>query len=88
MERRSFSKEFKLEAVQLSYDSESTVAQVAEHLGIRAELLYRWRGEVQRSANEAFPGNGKLKPQDAAPRVGPRLTCGANWSKYAWNGIF
>jgi transposase len=65
MERRTFSKEFKQEAVQLSYESESTVAQVAEHLGIRAELLYRWRGEVQRSAGEAFPGNGKLKPQDA-----------------------
>ena len=82
MERRTFSKEFKQEAVQLSYESESTVAQVAEHLGIRAELLYRWRGEVQRSAGEAFPGNGKLKPQDAETarlrreleqvRMGPR----------------
>jgi len=65
MERRKFSKEFKLEAVQLTYDSEQTVAQVAANLGIRAELLYRWRGEVRRSADEAFPGNGKLKPQDA-----------------------
>ena len=74
MERRKFSKEFKLEAVQLSYDSDRTVSQVAANLGIRAELLYRWRSEVRRSADEAFPGNGQLKPQDAeATRLGREL---------------
>jgi transposase-like protein len=41
MERRTFAKEFKQEAVQLSYDSESSVAQVAQNLGTRPELLYR-----------------------------------------------
>ena len=65
MERRKFSKEFKVEAVQLSYDSDKPVSQVAANLGVRAELLYRWRGEVRRSESEAFPGNGKLKPQEA-----------------------
>ena len=65
MERRIYNKEFKLEAAQLSYVSESTVAQVAANLGIHAELLYRWRGEVRCSESEAFPGKGKLKPQDA-----------------------
>lgn len=65
MERRTYSKEFRLEAVQLSNDSDSTVAQVAENLGIRPELLYRWRGEVRRSEGETFPGKGKLKPHDA-----------------------
>jgi transposase len=38
---------------------------VAENLGIRPELLYRWRGELRRAEGEAFPGKGKLKPQDA-----------------------
>jgi transposase len=65
MERRKFSKEFKLEAIELSYNSDGTVAQVAANLGIRVELLYRWRGEVRRSESEAFPGNGQLKRQDA-----------------------
>ena len=41
MERRRFTKEFKQEAVQSSYDSESSVAQVAQNLGIRPKLLYR-----------------------------------------------
>ena len=65
MERRNYSKEFKLEAVQLSDESESSIRQVAENLGIRPELLYRWRAEVRQDEDEAFPGKGKLKPQDA-----------------------
>jgi transposase len=65
MERRTFTREFKLEAVQLSCDSDITVAKVAENLGIRAELLYRWRAEQRQAGGEAFPGKGKLKPEDA-----------------------
>jgi transposase len=58
MERRTYSKEFKQEAVQLSYDSDSPVAQVAENLGIRPELLYRWRREQRQEGDDAFRGKG------------------------------
>lgn len=64
MTRRKFTKEFKEEAVQLSYESESTVAQVAKNLGIRPELLYRWRAEERREGDDAFPGKGKVKPSE------------------------
>ena len=65
MERRTHSQDFKREAVQLSYDSDITIAQVAQNLGIRPELLYRWRTEQRRAEGDAFPGKGKQKPQDA-----------------------
>ena len=65
MERRTFTKEFKQEAVQLSYERESSVAQVARNLGIRPELLYRWRTEAQLSGDDAFPGKGKQKAEEA-----------------------
>jgi transposase len=65
MERRTFTREFKKEAVQLTYDSDITVAQVAKNLGIRAELLYRWRAEQRQGGGEAFPGKGNLKSEDA-----------------------
>ena len=65
MERRTFTCEFKSEAVQLSYDSDLAVAQVAKNLGIRAELLYRWRAEQRQAGGEAFPGKGNLKPEEA-----------------------
>jgi transposase len=65
MERRTFTREFKLEAVQLSYDSAIPVTQVARNLGIRAELLYRWRAEARQAGGSAFPGQGTLKPEEA-----------------------
>jgi len=64
MTRPTYTKEFKQEAVQLSYASDSSVAQVAQNLGIRPELLYRWRAEQRREGGDAFPGKGKVKPSE------------------------
>ena len=68
MERRTFTKEYKQEAVQLSYDSESTIAQVAENLGIRPELLYRWRREQREEGDDAFRGKGMSKASEEEMR--------------------
>jgi len=65
MERRTFTHEFKMEAVQLSYESDLSVAQVAYNLGVRPALLYRWRAEERQAGGEAFPGKGNLKPEEA-----------------------
>ena len=65
MERRRYTKEFKLEAVQLSERDDVTVVEVAGNLGIRAELLYRWRAEYRWSNGQAFPGQGNQKAEDA-----------------------
>ena len=65
MKRRSFTREFKIEAVQLSYDSDIPVVQVAKNLGVRPELLYRWRAEQRQAGGDAFTGKGNLKPENA-----------------------
>ncbi len=44
-DRKYYSKEFKLKAIELSYARES-VKQVAEELGIRPTLLYKWRSNL------------------------------------------
>lgn len=41
--QRQCDEEFKKRAVRLSYSSDRTVKSVAEALGIRTNLLYRWR---------------------------------------------
>ena len=61
MERRTFTKEFNQEAVQISYDSNNSVAEVAKNLGIRPELLYLWRSEQRQEGEDAFPGKGKTR---------------------------
>jgi transposase len=60
-ERRRYTREFKIEAVELSQQSGKSIAQVARDLGITPRLLYRWRGEVLADGEQAFPGSGRLK---------------------------
>lgn len=59
-ERRRFTREFKLNAVELSY-SRTNVVELANELQIRPELLYRWRSEFGSYQGKSFPGNGKPK---------------------------
>jgi transposase len=41
--RAKYDEEFKKNAVRLSYASPKTVKQVADDLGVKEALLYRWR---------------------------------------------
>lgn len=41
--RRTFTPQFKLDALRLLESSGKPISQVARELGIRAELLYDWR---------------------------------------------
>ena len=68
MERRKFTKEFKQEAVQLSYDSDRSIVEMAQNLGISPRLLYRWRSEQRQEGEDAFPGKGKTKPSEEEVR--------------------
>jgi transposase len=62
--RRTFTRDFKEEAVRLAEGSERTAAEIARDLGIHPNLIYRWRKELATEGDEAFPGQGKLKPSD------------------------
>ena len=62
MSRREFTKEFKQEAVELSYRQGG--AKAAESLGIAPNMLYRWRREAKSEGAEAFRGKGKLRAED------------------------
>ena len=58
--RRKFTREFKLNAVELSYQREN-IKELAEELNVRAETLYRWRSEFATLEGGSFPGNGRKK---------------------------
>lgn len=55
--RNHYSKEFKQKAVELS-NVRGNVREIAHELGIRPELLYRWRSEYNDNPSIAFSGNG------------------------------
>ena len=63
--RRKHSKEFKLEAVMLSRQPGMTVAQAARDLGIRENMLHRWRSEFRDHADRAFGGHGNRRESES-----------------------
>ena len=66
LERRSYTKAFKIEAVALAQKREKPVSQIAKDLGIHESVLRRWIQQTQESAGTglpSFPGHGR--PRDA-----------------------
>ena len=56
-EKRSFTKEFKAEAVRLLQASDRPSHEVARQLGVRPDLLRRWKTELRREASAPVPVN-------------------------------
>ena len=62
--RRSYSREFKLEAVSMVTEGGVGIAQAARDLGISENSLWRWKKEFEEDPDHAFPGKGHLKPAE------------------------
>lgn len=63
MQRRKFSREFKLEAVRLIKDRGVAVAQAARDLDVHENVLRKWIREANGDPRHAFPGHGQMKPE-------------------------
>ena len=61
MERRRFSREFKLEAVRLVRERGVSVAQAARDLELHEKQLRKWIKEFASDPSQAFPGQGQMK---------------------------
>ena|SRR6266699_6755764 len=66
--QRTFTKEFKLEAVQLVQTSKKPLAQIARDLGIADSTLHHWRKLFSEQGEQAFPGSGHQTPQEEEMR--------------------
>jgi len=63
MERRKFSREFKLEAVRLVQERGVGFAQAARDLDLHVNVLRKWVREQAADPQQAFPGKGQMKPE-------------------------
>ena len=61
---RKYDLEFKLEAVRLGSEPGTTNRDVERRLGIGQGMLSRWKRELKRDGQQAFPGKGNLKPDE------------------------
>jgi transposase len=62
--RKTYTREFKLNAIRLTTERGIPVAQAARDLGINENTLHLWRKEYRADEAGAFPGRGRLKPAD------------------------
>lgn len=62
--QRTFTREFKMEAVQLVQTSKKPLAQIARDLGIADSTLHHWRKLLSEQGEQAFPGSGHQTPQE------------------------
>jgi len=58
--RRTYTREFKVEAVKLVTDKGYSVAEAARSLGIGETLLRSWKQALSSEGDQAFPGKGHL----------------------------
>ena len=62
--RRKYDREFKEGAVRLVIENGKTLAGTARDLGITENMLSRWKKEYLEDREHAFPGKGRMKPED------------------------
>src|SRR6266705_3590290 len=63
MERRKFTREFKLEAVRLIKDRGVSYVQASQDLSLHPSQLRDWVKKLADDSQHAFPGQGQMKPE-------------------------
>lgn len=66
--QKTYTPEFKQEAVRLVQTSGKPIAQVARELGISDTSIHQWRKELAEHGSEAFPGSGHQTAQEEEVR--------------------
>jgi transposase len=62
--RKTYTAEFKLNAVKMVTDQKLSVAEAARRLGVGENLLRLWKKAFVDRGSDAFPGHGRLSPAD------------------------
>src|SRR6266571_1898713 len=63
-QQKTYTKEFKLEAVQLVKSSGKPMSEIARELGISDSALYHWSKQLADQGEQAFPGSGHQTAQE------------------------
>jgi transposase len=61
--RKTYSKEFELDAIALVREQNYSTAEAARNLEVTPQILGRWIKESENDDGHAFRGNGKLTPE-------------------------
>jgi transposase len=62
--RKTYDRQYKLDAVGLVVNGRRSVAEAARELGIHVNTLHHWKRELEKEGPSTFPGKGHLSPQE------------------------
>jgi transposase len=65
---KTYTREFKIEAIRLAEESDKPVTQVARELGLRVNQIYKWKKQLEEKQDHAFSGKGVAADKDAEIR--------------------
>jgi transposase len=63
--RRTFTSEYKREALDMVLQQGLSYSEAARRLGIRDTLLHKWKQAFDADGEQAFPGKGQQTPLEA-----------------------
>lgn len=61
--RKKYSQEFKRDAVKLVKEQGYRITEASRNLGIDDSIVRRWVKEYSQDKEAAFPGNGRMSPE-------------------------
>ena len=61
--RKTYTSEFKQEALRLLETSGKSAAQIERELGVGPGCLSRWKHQLAQDGPQAFPGHGRVRPE-------------------------
>lgn len=62
--KRTYPRDFKLQAVELVKSSGKSTSEIERELGITPGLLAKWKHRLKADGQQAFPGKGRLKEDE------------------------
>ena len=66
--RKTYTREFKTEAVRLITEKGYSIAEASRNLGVEYSVMRRWKQQLSGDPDNAFPGKGRLKAPDEEMR--------------------
>jgi transposase len=66
--RKTYTPEFKLQAVKMLTDQRLSVAEAARRLGVPESRLHEWKKAIRTNGTDAFPGSGHQTPVEEENR--------------------
>jgi len=61
--KRTYTREFKLQALELAKSSQKSLNEIERNLGITPGLLHKWKTRLKGNGEQGFPSKGR-RPED------------------------